>query len=60
MCRLYQELKSPKLVLPLGFLAAAAAAAVLVDGPLSSSAAGRFLNERRKNIKRQPSSGVVQ
>lgn len=59
MCRRYHELKSPKLVLPLGFLAAAAAA-VLVDGPLSSSAAGRFLNERRKNIRRQPSSGVVQ
>lgn len=59
MCRCYQELKSPKLVLPLGFLAAAAAA-VLVDGPLSSSAAGRFLNESRKNITRQPSSGAVQ
>lgn len=42
-CRCYQELKSPKLVLPLGFLAAAA----LVDGPLSSSAAERFLSERR-------------
>lgn len=44
MCLCYQELKSPKLVLPLGFLAAAP----LVDGPLSAAAAGRFLSE--KNI----------
>lgn len=46
MCQCYQELKSPKLVLPLDFLAAVP----LVDGPLSSSAAERFLRE--KNTRR--------
>ncbi|TNN58179.1 hypothetical protein EYF80_031612 [Liparis tanakae] len=44
--RRYHELKSPKLLLPLDFLGAAGTP--LVDGPLSSSATGRFLDEERK------------
>lgn len=53
ICWCYQELKSPKLVLPLDFLAvdaAVAAAAPLVDGPLSSSAAERFLKEKNDSL----------
>lgn len=41
----YQELKSPKPVLPLDFLVATAP---LVDGPLSSSGAERFLKEEEE------------
>lgn len=50
MCLCYQELKSPKPVLPLDFLATAAP---LVDGPLSSSAAERFLKDMNQNINTQ-------
>lgn len=42
-CYFYQELKSPKPVLPLDFLAVVTP---LVDGPLSSAAAGRFLQNK--------------
>ncbi|KAF0034313.1 hypothetical protein F2P81_014379 [Scophthalmus maximus] len=58
VCRCYQELKSPKLLLALDFLAADAAPLVdgplvdgpLVDAPLSSSAAERFLKKSRVGI----------
>lgn len=55
MCQCYQELKSPKLVLPLDFLAAVP----LVDGPLSSSAAERFLREKKQNMNTRRSIYIL-
>lgn len=55
MCQCYQELKSPKLVLPLDFLAAVP----LVDGPLSSSATERFLREKKQNMNTRRSIYIL-